>query len=235
MKMLLMGGGKREGREQRPMEHEYPQQHYPMDDEMEMRRRRRAYATRENDFGDDPMEMRRRRSRGGYEDHFGDDPAEMRRRSRGAYEDNWGDDSEMRRGRRARSAWDDSESRMDEMRRRSMRGDDDMTDRHMGYDTSEHMPMEARGGMSGLKQGTQQLGKAVPLDPSMESVLEAATKVLDTPPATWVAYLHKKDYLGIAKMEGKELMQALEAKKPAKEIRKELIHTMAALMQLAVE
>lgn len=196
--------------------------------------------------------------------HYPDDPAESRRRgSRSEHEGHWGDDPEMRRGRRTRGEYDEMTMPWDapeEMRRRTrgMMHEDEMahgdeyenemrrgrrtrseyepeSNRQIGYDTFHTDATEMRGGMKGLKDGTHEMGKSVPLDPSMESVLESADALLKSPPPTWVAYLHKKDYLGIAKMEGKELMRALEAKKPAKEIRKELVHTMAALLQLLEE
>ncbi|MBD5585208.1 MAG: hypothetical protein HDQ88_09000 [Clostridia bacterium] len=142
----------------------------------------------------------------------------MRRRTRSMHEDEMRRDgeyeNEMRRGRRTRGEYEPE------------------SNRQIGYDTFHTDATEMRGGMKPLKDGAHEMGKAVPLDPSMESVLESADALLKSPPPTWVAYLHKKDYLGIAKMEGKELMRALEDKKPAKEIRKELVHTMAALLQL---
>lgn len=73
------------------------------------------------------------------------------------------------------------------------------------------------------------------LDPRMAALFETAAGVLDNPPSTWDAYMKREDYLGIAKMEGKELLTALEAHKPVKDIRKELSHTLAALMMLATK
>lgn len=71
------------------------------------------------------------------------------------------------------------------------------------------------------------------LDPRLDGVLESAMRVLDHPPITWEPYLEKHDYHALAKMEGKELLSALEAKKPMKDIRKELTHTIAALFKMA--
>lgn len=96
-------------------------------------------------------------------------------------------------------------------------------------DTIMNMLHEVKQGQEHIKQG---MAYAKKLDPRLEGVLESATKVLENPPSTWAQYQHRKDYAGIAKMEGKELLAALEAKKPIQDIRKELTHTIAALFQL---
>lgn len=73
------------------------------------------------------------------------------------------------------------------------------------------------------------------LDPRLAGVLEEATEVMDNPPDTWAPYIHRGDFAGILKMEGKELITALEARKPLKDIKKELTHTLAALFKLMGE
>lgn len=70
------------------------------------------------------------------------------------------------------------------------------------------------------------------LDPRLEAVLESAVKVMEHPPVTWEPYLQKKEYGDIVKMEWKELLAALEAKKPMRDIRKELTHTVAAVFAM---
>lgn len=145
---------------------------------------------------------------------------------------------------------------LDEMRRRRTRAEQHMPyddvhwpveeTRRMGYiddrrgrrSRAEHddemlaMMHELKEGYEDLKRG---MASAKKLDPHMEALLETATGVLESPPSTWEPYVKKRDYLGIAKMEGKELLAALEAHKPVKDIRKELSHTLAALMQLTIK
>lgn len=92
---------------------------------------------------------------------------------------------------------------------------------HKGMDSKEE------NGVMGMAK------KLTKIDPRLVGVLESAMTVLENPPSTWAQYMHRKDYAGIAKMEGKELMTALEARKPISDIRKELTHTLAALFQMA--
>lgn len=100
---------------------------------------------------------------------------------------------------------------------------------HDPIDMIMDMLQDMKAGQEHIKQGMASVKK---LDPRLDSVLESATKVLENPPSTWAQYQHRKDFAGIAKMEGKELLAALEARKPMQEIRKELTHTIAALFQL---
>lgn len=183
----------------------------------EMRRSRDTYDDVEDRRGRrsrsayDEVEDRRRRSRGEYdESHMPMDdvhwPLENRRIGFGTHGD---DDIESRRGRRSRSTYEMN---------------DDM---NMLMD----MVHDLKKGQEHLKHGMVDSMKK--LDPRMASLLETATGVLENPPSTWGAYMKRGDFLGIAKMEGKELLSALEAHKPIKDIRKELSHTLAALMQLA--
>lgn len=92
-----------------------------------------------------------------------------------------------------------------------------------GHDASHHAAGE---------EEHEEMGKAYTLDPRMETLLEFACDVLDHPPSTWDAMLKRHDYHGIAKMEGKELLAALEEHKSSSDIRKELAHAIAAALQL---
>lgn len=64
------------------------------------------------------------------------------------------------------------------------------------------------------------------------TVAETVFGVVASPPPTWADYLKRSDFGGIAKMEFGELMQAVQAKKPLKDLKKELSHTAAALLML---
>lgn len=147
----------------------------------------------------------------------------------------WGDpeeDMEMRRRRRSHHdmPWGDPEEDM-EMRRRRMH--------HPWGDPEEDMEMRRRRGhMPDWMDKPRQIGftaKATPLDPALESVLENAEHVMQSPPETWAPYKRQKDFKGIVKMEVQELVKALEQGKSAKDIKKELTHTVAALMQLTLD
>lgn len=168
------------------------------------------------------------------------EPEEMRRRTRSEEAHGFASDmqhypdEEMRR--RTRSEYEAHYPQEHEMRRRTRSEDD--APRHMGYvhhsddDTTELRAM--------LKDLHHKLDKAMEsgyastkkLAPNLEGVLEDATDLLENQPKTWVPYIKQKDYVGIARMEGKELLEAIEAKKSAKDMRKELVHTIAALLQL---
>lgn len=185
------------------------------------------------------------------EAYWHDDPESRRgRRTRGE----WGA-PEMRRGRRTRSEWDDPDMRRGRRTRGEMEpympwghwGDDTlgaprMYEEERYYSDSErprigyaaeheapHMAAEHQGS-DAMQHG---MAAAKELAPALEGVLEDSVKVLQSPPQTWPAYLHRKDYVGIVKMETKELLNALEAKKPVVDMRKELTHTIAALFKLA--
>lgn len=67
------------------------------------------------------------------------------------------------------------------------------------------------------------------LAPQLKGVLEDAVSVMRNPPASWHSYLKSRDTCGIAHMEVGELIKALEEHKSSHEIRKELVHTLAAL------
>lgn len=176
----------------------------------------------------------------------------------GRAESYWRDDPENRRGRRTRSEWDGPDMRRGRRTRSEMEpympwghwGDDALEDRRMprscdeghyfpeqerhriGYAAEHEEPRMAAEHLGG---GAVQHGMAAvkELAPALEGVLEDSVKVLQSPPQTWPAYLHRKDYAGIVKMETKELLNALEAKKSVVDMRKELTHTIAALFKLA--
>lgn len=108
----------------------------------------------------------------------------------------------------------------------------DTEDRRTRNDTETLMRM-----MDDLKEGQRHIMRGMAatskkLDPRMEALLETAAGVLENPPSTWEPHMKRGDYLGIVKMEGKELLTALEAHKSEKDMRKELSHTLAALLQL---
>lgn len=160
-----------------------------------------------------------------YRDGYEDAMEEMRRRrSRGMLWDDGAEDN-------TRRYWEPDEMRRDprqeeEMRRgrrRRGRGEMEMRGRPIGFGTKDDSMTQEMGGIS----------DTVPFDPSMESVLEHADHLIKTPPSTWPPYIQRGDFLGIAKMEAKELMKALESGKGAGDIKKELTHTLAALMLLA--
>ena len=157
----------------------------------------------------------------GYNTGYAHAMDEMRRRTR-SY-----DEPEDRRGRRSR-AEDDRywpiETRQIGFARHD--GGDSHGDTAMLLD----MMHELKESHESLKHGLASTVKK--LDPRLIALLETAASVTENPPSTWEAHMKRGDYLGILRMEGKELMSALEAHKPEKEMRKELSHTLAALMEL---
>lgn len=66
-------------------------------------------------------------------------------------------------------------------------------------------------------------------------IIEEAINVLKDPPKTWLPYLEKQDYLGIAKMEVKEWSKAVELFEKGLEgkygIKKESEHAIASILQ----
>lgn len=86
--------------------------------------------------------------------------------------------------------------------------------------------MEAR--MEQMEATAAHLGG---MDP-MSNMLEDAMGVIQSPPKTWEPFVQKKDWTGIAKMEVKELQRALDSGKSPMEIKKELSHTVAALLKM---
>lgn len=206
-------------------------------------------------IGDDETEMRRR-SRSAYEDGYADamrrarmmrdEEDEMRRRSRSHHEEH--DEPDMRRGRRSRSMYDEEDNEPDMRRRsRSCYDEHDEPDMRRGRRSrSEHdtMPWDRWGDEEHRKIGFSAQGgeheaghdvhgvASKIIDPRLEAILEEAAKVMENPPHTWEAYLKHKQYDGIVRMEGKELIRALEEGKDAKDVRKELVHTIASMFFL---
>lgn len=186
-------------------------------------------------LGDNREDMELRRRRRSAEDTYpwGDtaDEMEMRRRRRSEANNHWGgpeEEMEMRRMRRSAMDFGDDCVEMEMRRRRN----------EMGFDTRQNEMDEMRAEIHRLKKKVGELAgsgyaSVKKLAPNLEGVLDDATKVIQNPPSTWPMYLQKHDYKGIAKMEGKELMAALESGKAPKDIRKELVHTVAALMLMA--
>lgn len=234
MKIFL--GRMPEQRRPEEMRHGRAESHWH--EEPESRRGRRARSAMPwDDWGDDGVEDRRgRRARSEMYD-----ASEDRRQSRGMMSlrehDDWEEPESRRRRTRsemddtARSHWDEEP----EERRRTRSCDEEHyfpEQQRIGYAASHEMPQVSMGG--GVSEHLEQ-GKAMvkKIDPRLVGVLEDAVKVLQSPPQTWPAYLHRKDYAGIAEMEGKELLAALKEKKPVSDIRKELTHTIAALFKLA--
>lgn len=126
-----------------------------------------------------------------------------------------------------------------ESRRMGFGGEDTEDRRRRAYAPEDSFPVAMLMDKLGkLEEGQEHIRHKISeatedkLDPRLAAVLEAAAEVMDNPPSTWSPYLHRMDYAGIAKMEGKELLTALEARKPLKDIRKELTHTIAALFQM---
>lgn len=195
------------------------------------------FMPRQNGDSESDMEMRRRRRSemnwplGEYRRSPGDERDMDDLRQRMDDMQRRMEENEMRR-RRARSEYDDYEPRRarseddPEMRRRRTRFEYDnyepeMHDMpHMGYVKHAGEAMEK--GYASTKE----------LAPNMEGVLEDAAKILKEHPKTWLPYIKSHDLAGIARMEIKELVQALESGKTGKDLRKELVHAIAALFQL---
>lgn len=168
---------------------------------------------------------------------------EMRRRTRSYLPPSHHDDHEdvESRRRRTRGEYDGHDMPRDDVHwpigfaheypiedRRRTRGEEDARV-DMLMDMVAGMKAEHEQLKRGLASSVQKL------DPRLGALLETATGVMENPPSTWDAYVKRGDYLGIAKMEGKELLAALEAHKPLKDLRKELSHTLAALLTLATK
>ncbi|MBD5585795.1 MAG: hypothetical protein HDQ88_11995 [Clostridia bacterium] len=205
------------------------------DDETEMRRRSRsayedgyADAMRRARMMRDEEDEMRRRSRS----HHEEEPDDMRRRSRSMQDDY--DEPDMRRGRPRSMHEDYDEPDMRRGRRSRSEYDMPMPWEKWGDDEPRKIGFSAHGGMEKMGKDVAEKGMAASkiIDPRLESILEDAVKVMENPPHTWEAYLKRKQYDGIARMEGKELMAALEEGKDAKDVKKELTHTIAALFML---
>lgn len=89
-----------------------------------------------------------------------------------------------------------------------------------------------------LERAMQQLHSmpmADALDPKLTEKLEElfseAVEIAANPPDTWKDYLRKKDYAGIVGMESKELLDELKKNKLPKDLKKEITHTLAAIIR----
>lgn len=71
------------------------------------------------------------------------------------------------------------------------------------------------------------------LAPQLKGVLEDAVDVMRNPPTSWHEYLKTRNTYGIAHMELDELIDALKEHKSSREVRKELVHAIAALFTYA--
>lgn len=125
---------------------------------------------------------------------------------------------------------EDGESGGSERKKKKERksGDDDDDDDHA-------RPDEGLAKLKGLSDRLAGIVTGKPFLAALPGVFEAAVDVIKSPPPTWPDYLKKSDYPGIVKMETGELLAALEEKKPLKDVRKELTHTVAALLQLCAQ
>lgn len=89
-----------------------------------------------------------------------------------------------------------------------------------------------------LEQAMQRMPMVHELHPELieklEKLFNEAVEVASNPPETWDEYLQKKDFASIVSMESKELLDELKQKKLPKEIKKELTHTIAALLRAGV-
>lgn len=164
---------------------------------------------------------------------MGDDDMDMRRR-RAAYSDGYDDgrkDAEREMRRRVRSHWEEEPEE-----RRRMHEEDSPEARQIGFDVAPDVRKEMRMMMHEMREMHDHImrkGSAATktLAKPLEGVLEDATDIMENPPSTWKKHLEKGDLAGIVKMEGKELLDALEEGKSPHEIRKEFTHTIAALLQ----
>lgn len=104
----------------------------------------------------------------------------------------------------------------------------------IGYisDVRNHDGSHSDGGH--FERGVASVMESIPAVGGYAKIVESVLKVLQNPPATWAAYLKNKDYAGIAKMEAKELMSAIEKHKAPADIHKEITHTIAALMRMGM-
>lgn len=219
IRIMMGGGGHERHREHEPdMMVHYPMDNYAHDLDHELRRRRAMLDDMEHDMRrrramlDDMEEMEmRRRSRSAMDKHYPYHPADM----------------------------------VEELRRRRAAMDNAYPLPYGGGDEMNMPPHDARRigfypegrGEHGSEHGgmVQGMAKSLPLEPRLDAVLEDAVKVLKNTPETWKPYLKTHDYAGIVRMEGKELLQALEQGKSMKDVRKELMHTLAALFQSIIK
>lgn len=231
---------------------------YPVgDDEFEMRRRsRRMYEQGYEDAIKDAERIEKMRNvamNRKMDNHFGDEneEMEMRRRRRmkeeqmvESYRPHYADMIDRRIGGGGTdqdTSWQNPEkmgndSHWTEEEKKNLTG-------KMGFDTSyrtENEIAEMRAEMKQMRKMQEKLmevGKASisKVSPKLGELIDEASMVIKNPPSTWPPYLQRGDFHGIVKMEGDELMEAIKDKKPVKDIKKELTHTIAALMLLISE
>ena len=72
------------------------------------------------------------------------------------------------------------------------------------------------------------------LEDMLEDMMESAIFVSMDPPDTWGPYLKDKDMAGIIEMESKELVDALKKHAPAADVRREIAHTLAAMLRASL-
>lgn len=173
---------------------------------------------------------------GGEEMHHGGrrhSPDEGREGSYSRYEDEGGQGAEW--PQKLKMGLKKLERKLDEMlekiedesqskhgsKRRHKKQDDDGDDED---DEDDHGPLNLDAIMS----------KAPPIDclRNIPGIVSAAVEVIGNPPETWPPYLHKEDYIGIFRMEGNELIQAVEDGKSLRDVDRELTHTTAAMLLL---
>lgn len=167
-------------------------------------------------------------------------------------EDDWDGMPEMRRRRRRRSRYEAEDGMADESRRmgfmapmpgsaavQESQGELRKLRDEMSAVADEYNEMRAQLGAVQERMGEMMSaldGAVKPLLGKLESVsptlVDEASKILKQPPHTWGGYLMKKDYAGILNMELGELKKALDAKKPAGELKKEMSHALAAMLKL---
>lgn len=81
----------------------------------------------------------------------------------------------------------------------------------------------------------QPMGFATPLSTvksKASEMVSEAEEVLSSPPPTWGPYLQKTDYIGLVKMEAREMLSAVENNKSPEDIKKEVKHVLAAVLKL---
>lgn len=69
--------------------------------------------------------------------------------------------------------------------------------------------------------------------PEIRGIMEDAIKVMRNPPSTWQPYLKTRNIGAIAHMEFGELLKAFEEHKSFNAIRKEVVHSLAAMFMYA--
>lgn len=176
--------------------------------------------------------------RGGEEMHYGGrrySPDEGREGSYSRYEDEGGQGAEwtqkLKMGLKKlerkldemlEKIEDESESRRGSKKRRKKDEDGDDED-----DEDDHGPLNL----------DTILSKAPGIDclRHIPDIVGAAVEVIGNPPDTWPSYLRGEDYIGIFRMEGNELIQAVEGGKPLRAVDRELTHTTAAMLLLCAQ